>query len=189
MWTLQTKVGLKTLKRKSEAPLKKLILLLVTVSLFVALYASNAFCSIINDLEAKRDAGNAVTVVYEQDWETLYAAVKYIWRHSENRFIAEQYGRAWIDYAVEEKAIYSFTSLTGIGIFFEPLTPFQTKVHYVISGYIAYFQGILDATMKELPYLLEYGQKNYREYTKNLLSMPEVKREVEKDFKTSSPLE
>jgi hypothetical protein len=168
--------GIKKLpKRKSEAPMKKLALLLVAVSLFVAFYASIGFCSIINDLEAKRDAGNAVTVVYEQDWETIYAAVKFVWRHSENRSIAEQYGRSWIDYAIEEKAIYSYTSLNGIGIFFEPLTPYQTKVHYVLSGYIAFFQGILDATIKELPYLLEHGQKGYREHTKNLSLIPEFK--------------
>jgi hypothetical protein len=174
-------------KRKSEATMKKLTLPLVALFLFVAFYASTGCCTTINDLEARRDAGKKTSVVYEQDWETVYAAVKFVWRHSENPFIAEQYGRSWIDYAIEEKAIYSSTSFVGIGIFFEPISPYQTKVDYVTSGYIGYHQGIIDATIEELPYLLKNGRKAYREYTNNLAIQKEKKREAEKKSQSNLP--
>jgi hypothetical protein len=101
--------------------MKKLILLNFVIFLFV-FPAANVFGATIKTLETKRDEGYATSVVYEQDWETVYAAVKYVWRHSENTGISQQYVVSVIDYATEDKAIYvnyPANGSAGMGFFFK----------------------------------------------------------------------
>jgi len=143
------------LGRKSETPMKKLVLLFIIQILFVS-YASNTFCSVNTKLKTPKDAREATSVIYEQNWETVYNAVEFVLCHSE--YDGMEYGDFLIDSAKEEKAIH-FISATmedyGVEIFFEPL------------------RGIInnpakDALIEELPYLLEHGQQAYLEYTHNL---------------------
>ena len=68
--------------------------------------AANGFGATIKTLETTKDEGYTTPVVYDHDWETVYAAVKYVWRHSENNDISQQYGLTVVDYATEDKAIY-----------------------------------------------------------------------------------
>ena len=151
--------------------MKKLALLFV-IFLFV-FPAANGFGATIKTLETMRDEGYTTSVVYDQDWETVYAAFKYVWRHSENPDISKQYGLSVIDYATEDKAIYVTYPASGsteMGIFFKPLRNNRTRVNYVYAGlYVSVFKkGIIDTIVDEVAYFLKHGQQEYREYTHKL---------------------
>ena len=99
--------------------MKKLALVFI-IPLFFVFFATVVLSTNILVLENKRDAGDSTTVIYNKDWETVYSAVKYVWRHSENASISQQYGVCFLDYATEDKAIYatySFTGATNVGVF------------------------------------------------------------------------
>jgi hypothetical protein len=120
--------------------MKKSLYIFFALSVLLVFPAANVFATVINKLEEKRNEGNATSVVYEYKWELVYAAARYITRHSENKCIAKQYGQLHTDYAVDEKAIYKYENNSGIG-----------------------------AYLQELPYLLKHNSKNeYREYSKKL---------------------
>jgi hypothetical protein len=149
-------------------------LLFIIQILFVS-FASNTFCSVNTKLKTPKDAREATSVIYEQNWETVYNAVEFVLCHSE--YDGVEYGDFLIDSAEEEKAIH-FVSATmegyGVEIFFEPLSNDQVKVDFVKKGIIN--NPAIDALIQELPYLLEHGQQAYLEYTHNLA----LKRERER---------
>jgi len=152
--------------------MKKLILLIFIIFLFV-FPAANSFGATIKTLEAMKDEEYTTPVIYEQDWETVYAAFKYVWRHSENTGISQQYGLSVIDYATEDKAIYVTYPTSGsteMGIFFKPLRNNRTRVDYVYAGSTVsvFQQGIIDSIVDEVAYLLAHNQKDYRDYTHKL---------------------
>jgi hypothetical protein len=127
----------------------------------------------INELKTKRDAGEATFVAYDHYWETVYAAITYVWHHSENSCIADHVSVRTTDYAIEEKAIYAKTSHNGstsIGVFFEPLNNNWTEVAYVKAGFIKDYlhQCIIDGTIEEVSYLRKHGEEAYLEYTHKL---------------------
>ena len=143
--------------------MKKLILLIFVIFLFV-FPAANGLGATIKTLETMRDEGYTTPVIYEQDWETVYNAVKYVWRHSENTGISQQYGLSVIDYATEDKAIYvtyPTNGSTGIGIFFKPLRNNRTRVDYVYDGSIesVYKKGIIDSIVDEVAYFLTHNKQ------------------------------
>jgi hypothetical protein len=112
-----------------EAPMKKLALLFIIPILLSA-------CTTIKDLETSKDletkkaAGEEeLTVFIRGDWETVYDAVIYVFRHSENSFISRLYKLSKIDNAKEDKVIYVSINVTGsaaLGIFFKPLNDKKT---------------------------------------------------------------
>lgn len=178
---------------KSEASMKKLILLIFTIFLFV-FPAANGFGATINALETMKDEGYTTPVFYEQNWETVYVAIKYVWRHSENTWISQQYGLSVVDYATEDKAIYVTYPTRGsteIGIFFKPLRNNRTRVDYVYDGStISVFkQGILDSIIDEVAYLLAHNQQEYREYTHKLKEQWLKEQEEESKKKNKSIFE
>ena len=154
--------------------MKKLALLFIIQILFVS-YGSNTFCSVDTKLKVPKDAGGTTSVIYEQNWEIVYNAVKFVLCHSE--YDGSEFGDFLIDSAKEEKAIY-FVSTTmkgyGIEIFFEPLSDEQVKVDFVTKGIIN--NPAIDALIQELPYLLEHGQQAYLEYTHSLALQKERER-------------
>jgi hypothetical protein len=178
---------------KSEAIMKKLILLIFVIFLFV-FPAANGLGATIKTLETMRDEGYTTPVIYEQDWETVYNAVKYVWRHSENTGISQQYGLSVIDYATEDKAIYvtyPTNGSTGIGIFFKPLRNNRTRVDYVYAGFsVSVFkQGIIDSFVDEVAYFLAHNQQEYREYTHKLKEQWLEEQEEERKKKNKSIFE
>jgi hypothetical protein len=173
--------------------MKKLILLIFVILLFV-FPAASGFCATIKTLETIKDEGYTTPVVYEQDWETVYAAVKYVWRHSENNDISQQYGLTVVDYATEDKAIYVTYPASGsteIGIFFKPLRNNRTRVDYVYDGStISVFkQGIIDSIVYEVAYFLTHDQQEYREYTHKLKEKWLKEQEEERKKKNKSVFE
>jgi hypothetical protein len=178
---------------QSEASMKKLILLIFVIFLFV-FPAANGLGATIKTLETMRDEGYTTPVVYEQDWETVYTAVKYVWRHSENTGISQQYGLSVIDYATEDKAIYVTYPTRGsteIGIFLKPLRNNRTRVDYVYAGSIVsvFQQGIIDSIADEVAYFLKHGQQAYREYTHKLKEQWLKEQEEESKKKNKSVFE
>jgi hypothetical protein len=178
---------------KSEASMKKLILLIFVIFLFV-FPAANCFGATIKTLETTKDEGYTTPVVYEQDWETVYAAVKYVWRHSENNDISQQYGLSVVDYATEDKAIYVTYPTSGsteIGIFFKPLRNNRTRVDYVYDGSIqsVFKKGIIDSIVDEVAYFLAHNQQEYREYTHKLKEQWLKEQEEERKKKNKSIFE
>ena len=170
--------------------MKKLMLLIFVIFLFV-FPAANGFGTTIKTLETMKDEGYTTPVFYEQDWETVYAAVKYVWRHSENTGISQQYGLSVVDYATEDKAIYVIYPTRGsteIGIFFKTLRNNRTRVDYVYAGSIVsvYMQGIIDSIVAEVAYFLAHNQKEYREYTHKIKEqwLKEQKEESKKKNKS-----
>ena len=123
------------------------------------------------DLETKRVAGEEeLTVFLGGDWETVYDAVMYVFRHSENSFISRLYKLSKIDNTKEDKVIYVPVSATGpvaLGIFFEPLSDKKTKVSFVKTSFSgsAINQGVIYAIPEEANYLLRHGKQSYLEYT------------------------
>ena len=170
--------------------MKKLILLIFVIFPFV-FPAANGFGATIKTLETTKDEGYTTPVVYEQDWETVYAAFKYVWRHSENPDISQQYGLSVVDYATEDKAIYVTYPTSGsteIGIFFKPLRNNRTKVDYVYDGSIesVFKKGIIDSIVDEVAYFLGHGQQAYREYTHKLKEQWLKEQEEERKNKNKS---
>jgi hypothetical protein len=173
--------------------MKKLILLIFVIFL-VVFTAVNSFGATIKTLETMKDQQYTTPVIYEQDWETVYAAVKYVWRHSENTGISQQYGLTVIDYATEDKAIYVTYPTSGsteIGIFFKPLRNNRTRVDYVYAGSIVsvFQQGIIDSIVDEVAYFLTHSQQEYREYTHKLKEQWLKEQEEERKKKNKSILE
>lgn len=170
--------------------MKKLILLIFLIFLFV-FPAANGLGATVNTLETMRDEGYTTSVVYDQNWETVYAAFKYVWRHSENPDISKQYRLSVIDYATEDKAIYvtyPASESTEMGIFFKPLRNNQTRVDYVYAGlYVSvYKKGIIDGIVDEVAYFLKHSQQEYRQYTHKSkeLWLKEQEEERKKKFKS-----
>jgi hypothetical protein len=160
-----------------EAPMKKLALLFIIPILLSA-------CTTIKDLETKRAAGEELTVYFGGDWETVYDAVMYVFRHSENSFILRQYKLSKIDNAKEDKVIYVSVSATGsaaLGVFFEPLSDKKTKVNFVKASFSGSANNleILYATAKEVNYLLRHGKQSYLEYTHKLAEETAKKHQEE----------
>jgi hypothetical protein len=173
--------------------MKKLILLIFVIFL-VVFTAVNSFGATIKTLETMKDQQYTTPVIYEQDWETVYAAVKYVWRHSENTGISQQYGLTVIDYATEDKAIYVTYPTSGsteIGIFFKPLRNNRTRVDYVYAGSIVsvFQQGIIDSIVDEVAYFLAHNQQEYREYTHKLKEQWLKEQEEERKKKNKSIFE
>jgi len=162
--------------------MNNLVPLFVIIPCLFVFYASNAISTLVTDFDTKRDAGEATSVVYNNDWETVYDAVKYVLRHSENISISVTYVTFCIDSAIEEKAIYYHGRGVGVGIFLKPLADNRTQVDYVDYGFDPYPKGIVKAIIEELPYLLEHGQKAYREYTHKL--KVQWDKEVEEESKS-----
>ena len=156
--------------------MKKLAQLIMIIPLFLFLSVSNAFCTMISKLEAKRAKGKATSIVYEYDWETVYDAAQFVIRHSENYIV---YANGF-DYAKEEKAIYFIGPGPGVGFFFKPLEDNRAEVDYVKIGVYTTPSAIVNAVIEELPYLLENGQKAYREYTHKLKLQKERERQEER---------
>jgi hypothetical protein len=149
--------------------MKKSLYILSALSVLLVFPATNLSATVINKLEAKRNEGNATSVVYEYKWELVYGAARYISRHSENSCIAKQYGQFHTDYAVDEKAIYKYSKKSGLGIFLVPLNAEQTRVDFAYVGLTGNLKCSIDAYLKELPYLLKHNSKTvYREYTRKL---------------------
>lgn len=160
--------------------MKKSLYIFFALSVLLVFPAANVFATVINKLEEKRNEGNATSVVYEYKWELVYAAARYITRHSENKCIAKQYGQLHTDYAVDEKAIYKYENNSGIGIFFVPLNAEQTRVDFAYVGLTGNLKCSIDAYLQELPYLLKHNSKNdYREYSKKL------RKEREKELESN----
>lgn len=151
--------------------MKKSTLLMLNVSLLFIFFPSIVYCTVINELEAKRNNGDATSVIYENEVGLVYKALRYIIRHSENECISKQYNGYHTDFAPEEGAIYNYEDNSGIGIFFNKLNDNKTKVDFV------YTEGFLDRNPKcatesiiqELPFLLKNkNTKAYLEYTHKL---------------------
>jgi len=173
--------------------MKKLVLIVIVMFLFV-FPATNGLGATIKTLETTKDEGYTTPVVYEQDWETVYAAVKYVWRHSENPDISQQYGLTVVDYATEDKAIYVTYPTRGsteIGIFFKTLRNNRTRVDYVYDGSIisVFRKGIIDSIVDEVAYFLAHNKQEYREYTHKLKEQHLKEQEEEKKMKNKSILE
>jgi len=146
--------------------MKKLVQVIILSLLFVS-YASNTFCSVDTKLKTPKDARETTSIIYEQNWETVYNAVKFVLCHSE--YEGAEYGDFWIVSDKEEKAIHFVSAIMegyGVEIFFEPLNDAQVKVDFVKIGIIN--NPAIDVLIEELPYLLEHGQQAYLEYTHNL---------------------
>jgi len=168
--------------------MKKLALLLVAVSLFVAFYASNALCSTINKLEAKRNAGNKTSVVYEQKWGIVYDAVKLVWRQSENNTISYMYEMFFVDYAADEKSIFAFRGNSkAIGVFFEPLSDNRTNVDFVFYGDA--LQLTIDNSIEELTYFLKHGYQAYLRYTTEKEFQRKKEEEIRHNLNRNTPFE
>jgi len=60
--------------------MKKRALLFIIQILFVS-YASNTFCSVDTKLKTPKDARETTSIIYEQNWETVYNAVKFVLCH------------------------------------------------------------------------------------------------------------
>jgi hypothetical protein len=148
--------------------MKKLFIIIISLSLFSTIYASTGSCTIITRLEEKRAEGKFTTVTYEYDLETVFNAIKFVMRHSEDGYIAKRLGKFHTDYAIEEKAIYNYSGQSGIGVFLEPLSPKRTKVDFVFRGFGVGLKYTVESLNLELPYLLEHGEQAYREYTHQL---------------------
>ena len=149
--------------------MKKSFYVLIALSMLLIFPAGNVSATVINKLEEKRNEGNATSVVYEYKWELVYAAARYITRHSENKCIAKQYGQLQTDFAVDEKAIYKYEKNSGVGIFLVPLNAEQTRVDFVYVGLTGNLKCSIEGYLEELPYLLKHNSKNvYREYTTKL---------------------
>ena len=137
------------------------------------------------DLETKRAAGEEeLTVFLGGDWETVYDAVMYVFRHSENSFISRLYKLSKIDNAKEDKVIYVSVSATGsaaLGIFFEPLSDKKTEVNFVKASFSgsAINQGVIYAIPEEVSYLLRHGKQSYLEYTHKLAEETAEKHQEE----------
>jgi hypothetical protein len=131
--------------------------------------------SVINAIQTQKDSGRTIYAVYEQNWETVYDAAKFVLRHSENKDIGMKYPQSFVDFAVEDKAIYSTrNSKAGYGVFFEPLGEYRTKVDCAATG-IQKDEIVLVLFFEELSYLLDHGQQAYCQYTLKL----EEKRQKE----------
>jgi hypothetical protein len=148
--------------------MKKLSIIIIALSLFSTLYASTGSCTVITRLEEKRAEGKFTTVTYEYDLETVFNAIRFIMRHSEDGYITNQFEDFHTDYAIEEKAIYNYSGQSGIGVFLEPLSPKRTKVDFVFRGLGLKYKPTVESLNIELPYLLEHGEQAYREYTHQL---------------------
>jgi len=173
--------------------MKKLALFVIVIFLFV-FPAENGFSATIKSLETTKDEGYTTPVIYEQDWETVYAAVKYVWRHSENTDISQQYGLSVVDYATEDKAIYVTYPTRGsteIGIFFKPLSNNRTRVDYVYDGSIisVFKKGIIDSIVDEVAYFLTHNKQEYREDSHKLNEQWLKEQEEERKKKNKSTLE
>ncbi len=148
--------------------MKKLSIIIIALSLFFTLYASTGSCTTITRLEQYRAEGKFTTVTYEYGWETVFNAIRFIMRHSEDGYITNQFEDFHTDYAIEEKAIYNYGAQSGIGVFLEPLNPKQTKVDFVFRGMGMGLKSAVEVLNMELPYLLEHGEEAYRKYTHQL---------------------
>ena len=137
--------------------MKKTALLMFAFSLMFISYPSMGNCTVINELEAKRNKGETTSVVYEYKFKFVYRTIKYVLRHSENRCISKQYSGFHTDYAPEDGAIYNYEGNSGLGIFFTKLTDGKTKVDFVYTG--GFLSGNLkcsvDSFIQELPFLLK----------------------------------
>jgi len=151
--------------------INKSVLIFIIIPLLFIFYASNVlYASVIKDIETKRDAGKTISVVYEQNWETVYDAAKFVLRHSEDMNITFQYAELLVDYAIEDKAIYTTrNSKAGYGVFFEPISDNLTKVDCAANGFLNE-EIVLFHFIEELSYLLDHGQQAYRQYTHKLKS-------------------
>ena len=148
--------------------INKAVLIFIIPLLFVFCAATVIRASVVKDIDAKRDAGKTIYVVYEQDWETVYAAAKFVMHNSKNMDIGIRYPEFLLDHAIENKAIYtSRNSLAGYGVFFEPLGANRTKVDCVATG-IRNDEIVLFLFIEELSYLLDHGKQAYRQYTLKL---------------------
>ncbi|PQP34583.1 hypothetical protein C6A37_07035, partial [Desulfobacteraceae bacterium SEEP-SAG9] len=142
---------------------KKLTLFLL---LFLLLCLS---CASTQTLERKKAAGDYTVAIYNYDWEKVYDAMKFVWRHSEDWLISMTYANYDIDYAKEEKKIWIKVAGFGVdmGIFFEPQDKTKTRVVFVLGG----ASGGLGRGMKtrrfidETHFYLENGEEAYRKYT------------------------
>ena len=168
----------------NEAHMKKLDLLFIIPILLSA-------CTPIKDLETpkdletKRAAGEEeLTVFLGGDWETVYDAVMYVFRHSKNSFILRLYKHSIIDNAKEDKVIYVSVSATGsaaLSIFFEPLSDKKTKVNFVKASFSgsAINQEEIYKIPEEVNYLLRHGKQSYLEYTHKLAEETAEKHQEE----------
>lgn len=161
--------------------MKKLALLMFTVSLLLTFYPTVVHCTVINELEAKKDKGDTISVTYDYEFGLVFNATKYIIRHSENKCIAKQYNEYHTDFAPEERAIYNYDGDSGIGIFLSPLAENKTQVDFVYTD--GFLNGNLkcsaNSIMQELPFLLKTrNKKEYLEYTHELRQKEKEKEKV-----------
>lgn len=166
--------------------MKKLTLLLVILFVF---YASVAFCAQGNDyneLLFAKNSDEATSVIYEQDWETVYNAVSYVWRHSERSCIKNYSLMSVLDFAKVEKAIYAKQIMrrsTKMAFFFEPLRENLTKVYYVTVADGASleerfnFKCYINTSIEEVAYFLKHDLQEYHNYTYNM----QVEKEKEQE--------
>jgi len=159
--------------------MKKLAFLMFTVSLLFTFYPSIVHCTVINELEAKRHKGDAISVMYEYELGLVYNSIRHIIRHSENKCISKQYGEYHTDFAPEEKAIYNYDGNAGIGVFISQVTDKKTKVDFVYTdGFLnRNLKCSVDSIIEELPFLLENRNiKKYLEYTQKLRKKKDKER-------------
>ena len=151
--------------------MKKITLLMFALGLLFSFHPSTGRCSLINELDAKRNNGDAESVTYEHEAGLVFNALRYVMRHSENECISKQYGSYHTDFAPEEGAIYNYDGNSGIAIFLNKLPDNKTRVDY------AYTDSFLnknpkcsvESLMQEVPFLLENrNTKTYLEYTRKL---------------------
>ena len=128
-------------------------------------------CATVRDIEIKRDAGKSIVVIYDYNWETVYNAMRYVYRHTENKLIATYYPDA-MDFTKTEKTIwindYYVYGCILFGIFFTSINESKTKVEFVKANLIEnveIYQQMIDQIIDESKYYLENDPDAYKEYT------------------------
>lgn len=127
-------------------------------------------CASVRDIENRRKAGKSIIIYYEYDWETVYDAICYISRHSENELVLTL---NTMDFAKEEKTIWYDDPLFHkyykfLGIFFTPINKQKTKVEFVkayLIENIEVYHKMINQIIKESKYYLENGSTAYKIYT------------------------
>jgi len=115
----------------------------------------------IRDLERKKEAGKSI--------QEVYSAMSYVWRHSESSHVETRYKMGDVDFAKDEKCIFTkWSGAMDIGIFFEPQGESSCKVAFVKGGIAgAGFRGTtINLLIEETHYYLDNGKDAYLEYTR-----------------------
>lgn len=127
------------------------------------------------DFEKKIEAEDYIDAIFDYPWEQVYDAIIFVWKHSEDRLIADKFKYCVWDYTRVDKTMFCRTRsgwhatqyYLGIGIYFEPQGESKTRVMFVQGSFFGGVAGEARITriVEESRFYLKNGEEAYRKYT------------------------